>query len=187
MKKFACLIFFAMFANLLAGCAKATPEAAASLKPGDRVGDMLLNTRPPASMEVSIFNYCNPLLPGSPASTITRQCSVPEMPYISIGFGEYSTTQEELDVAWQSKSWELYLDGYPIDLSAFGTVDLDMGQKIRIWNVGLENLTPGPHRLRYIVRKVDGASEPTDITWEFTIWRSGSRLHPRCQPQPRRA
>jgi len=173
MKKFVCLIFLALFTTTVVGCAKATPTPEAViklLKPGDRVGDMLLSAHPPTSMEASIFNYCNPFVSESIPSTDIRQCDVPELPHLSIGFGERASTQEGLEAAWQSKTWELYVDGHPIDLSAFGTIDLDVGEKVRIWNVGLENLTPGLHRVRYISREVDGASEPTDITWEFTIW-----------------
>ncbi len=130
---------------------------------------MTLSARPAESIEYSIFNYCDPFLAETDDPVVLKECQVPRLAYLVIGYGESAGTFDELNTNWESKTWELYVDGYRVDLSAFGTFDLDLGDKIRAWKVTLENIPPGLHRLRYIIKSSDSGTEPDDVTWEFTV------------------
>jgi poly(3-hydroxybutyrate) depolymerase len=168
MKKIARLILFVLLINIVGACATAD-SSPTLLYPGDKIGEMTLSARQAESVEFSIFSYCDPFLAETDPPVVVKECQVPRLTYLVIGYGEYAGTQEELDASWQSKSWELYVDGKQVDLSAFGTFDVDLGEKVRAWKVTLENLSPGVHNLRYIIRSLDGESEPDDVTWKFTV------------------
>jgi predicted esterase len=67
------------------------------------------------------------------------------------------------------KTWNLSIDDNPVNLSEFGTLDLDLGKKIRVWNIALENISPGSHVLRYVAREIENPQNVTDITWFITV------------------
>lgn len=163
----------------LAACATPTfsPPAASAppgmIMPGDKIGDMEVKNGRDESGEPSIFNYCSPIITESDPSIIVRDCTVPLMPYLFIGYGDFASSKEELDALWQNESWEMYFDGVPVSLVAFGTLEGDFdGNPLRQWNVAIENATPGLHNLRYVIRVKDGSQEPRDATWRFTLGES---------------
>ena len=111
------------------------------LGPGDKVGDMELTTE----FDINIHDLCS--FDELGAGTCVIPVSV-QVLGVSVGWSE--DTQEALDAAWASSKWELAIDGRPIDLDAFGTFDLDWGEKrARVWDVGLIGITPGEHLARY--------------------------------------
>jgi enterochelin esterase family protein len=137
------------------------------IEPGERVGDMALTTaQNEGGTEPQLFDFCDPYITESDPATITRECEVPAMPYYFIGYGIFADTTSELDAQWPTMAWELILDGHPVNLAAFGTMDLDWGQQFRFWNVVLENPTPGEHTIRYTFSEF---GDPTDATWVFTV------------------
>ena len=183
MRKLAQLLVIVLFTNALIACG--TPASVPDinlLKPGDRVGEMVLTAREVENAESSIFSYCEPIIGESEPSPIIRECNVPRLPNLLIGYGEFAGTQDELDLIWQSKTWELYVDGQGVDLPAFGTFDLDWGTRFRVWKVMLENPTPGSHRLRYISRTINDAKEPLDVTWIIHVDEQSAFAIPSSAP-----
>lgn len=141
---------------------------AALLKPGDTIGPMRVIRAQNESMDLSIFNFCDPYL-GSQPVVLTFECQVPQSDYLFIGYGEIANSNEELDKKWGLKTWKLSIDGNPVDLPAFGTLDADLGRKIRVWNIALEGISPGSHVLRYEARDIVNPQNLTDLTWLFTM------------------
>ena len=134
------------------------------LKPGDQLGDMVITTW--QGENPMIWDYCDPIITQPGPLTVARECEVPVAPKLFIGYGFVADTTEALETSWLGITWELALDGLPVDLSAFGTRDFDSGAKFRLWNVVLEKIPPGKHTLHYLF--VD-QGKPVDVTWTFTV------------------
>jgi len=94
----------------------------------------------------------------------TTECKVPLVSELFIGLGVYGMDERQRDELWEARTWELDIDGYPVDLQAFNIADFDDGRKgtqyeARVWRIRLRNLTEGEHTLHYMMhvnRKVDG-------------------------------
>jgi hypothetical protein len=84
-------------------------------------------------------------------------------------------------INWDELVWEMSVDGYPIDLEAFGVEDIvypdlarspspvrEVFKMERLWNVVLVNPTPGMHTLQGRAHHRDGA-EPYTWTVNFTV------------------
>jgi hypothetical protein len=142
-----------------------------TVEPGDWVGEMVVMTG--ASQSPGIFEFCSPIVlkPG----VYSRECAVPAVPQLFIGYGTFEKSRAALDREWDTdaKSWQAFLDKRKIDLESFGTMpdrsfyETSFGAPVvlREWNVLLVEPTPGEHTLRYVV----GAKDPVDITWTFTV------------------
>lgn len=154
------------------------------LGPGDTVGEMVIRIARDDTGEPSIFNYCVPVITPSDPSPLVRECNVPASQYLFIGYGDFAKTLVELDAIWKRESWEMYLDGDPVDLSAFGTVVTSFGSdQLRLWNIAIDNPTPGLHKLRYVIRQADSSDQPMDATWIFTLGGNVSQTQPTPVPQ----
>lgn len=170
----ACIL---IIATVLSACAvpTATPTLAppiskSSLRPGTTFQEMTVDTAQDQAGEPSIFDTCSPIITETDASVIVRECSVPQMPVIFVGYGDFASSQEELDALWESETWAMYIDGHPVALDEFGVFDIDWeGNRLRQWNVTVHNLTPGQHAFRYVIGRVDNSREPTDATWTVTV------------------
>lgn len=174
MRKFFSIQVGMILAIILAGCSSPPPvqtvEAESlGLKPGDAIGGMIIGTTPNKNIEASLFNYCDSHAADPRPVVIVSDCEVPRLKYLFVGYGDFASSTSELDALWETESWELYINGRRIDLSAFGTFDLDLGNKIRVWNVALANITPGYHQIRYVLRSANDPDAVTDLTWTFTM------------------
>ena len=144
------------------------PEAvAAMINPGDKIGDMVL-TIGQGEPVTEIWVFCDPYV--TEPGTLTRECQVPALQSLFIGYGTFAGTTEELDAVWKATPWELILDNQAVNLVAFDTLDqdddIDGPVKVRLWNLVLEQPTPGIHTLRYIFNEY---GKPYDVTWAFTV------------------
>lgn len=146
--------------------------APAALVPGDKIGAMTVTQGPdPFDLNVPpIAAFCNtnPFFePGAAVATpgeYTVECAMPPLPQLLIGYGWVSINPERRDLEWAAMSSELYVNDQLVDQSAFGSSDADVPvtgvpgldanevvtQELRIWNVVLENLQPGPLMLRWV-------------------------------------
>jgi len=150
-----------------------------TIQPGEAVGEMILVVAKDEAREPDIFNYCSPFVAESDPKVIIRTCTVPQIPYIFIGYGELASSLEEMDLVWSTETWQLHLDGYAVDLPAFGFFDADWEEyKVRKWKVAMENPTLGEHKLRYVIGKVDDSTVLYDITWIFTVGDKPSSATP---------
>jgi hypothetical protein len=171
----------------------------ATLKPGDKIGEMTVVQGPvPFDLNITHYGaYCNANPMMEPGSTVAKpgvytvECSVPPLPNMFIAFGLTADTAEQLNEIWSASSSELYVNDKLVDQAAFGALDADVpvagvpGQdpnevltvKARVWNVILENLTPGQFTMRLVwhaSREVfDGAiTSPAgdyDLTYKITV------------------
>jgi hypothetical protein len=75
------------------------------------------------------------------------------------------------------RAWQAWLDGRPIDLTAFGTLpdhkfyEPEVGAVIwlRQWNVVLVNPKQGKHTIRYVERTCPALKPKKSNTWTFTV------------------
>jgi hypothetical protein len=152
-------------------------------QPGDTIGEMSL--RSGGSEGPPIWAFCSPafLNPG----VTTTECTVPPLPELAIGHGWFSDDETLRDASWAATTWELYVDGQPVDLEAFGTYDADLPQtglpghdpdeevitKLRSWDVVLVNPTAGGHTLRSVLvvsQAVDDGFHVTEAgTYELVV------------------
>jgi hypothetical protein len=143
-----------------------SPGGETLINPGDKVGEMTVTT---GSASADIFSFCDPF--AKPGVEV-RECVVPPVSSLGIGWGNFADSADQLESEWQAQTHELILDGYPVNLAAFGTVDSHIPQGyLRTWNIMVEGLTSGQHELHYVVHEKQPGNEDavTDVTWIFTV------------------
>jgi hypothetical protein len=147
-----------------------------ALGPGDDVAGMRLTTA--GATDPDIFVFCDPILRGT--GTFHRECEVPALQTLPIGWGNLAPSPEILEEEWQAETWSLFLDGRPVDLAAFGTLpdrhyfEPAAGGNVwlRQWAVALVNPQPGEHTMRYVQELTGAGEDPVgkrDVTWTFTV------------------
>jgi len=160
--EFLCLILALGLLNLLVGCEylPTTPTTAPMVKPGDKIGEMVVRTG--ASEATPIWAFC---FPPTTLGVATVECTVPALPELAVGIGWWAVDEVLRDSNWKAITYELHtIDGQPLDLNAFGTLDADIPQtglpghdpneevivKVRAWDVVLEKPTPGLHTMHIV-------------------------------------
>ena len=145
------------------------------LKPGGKIDDMLITT----DMEraIPLWSFCLPTRENE--HLITVNCDELSFDKLAIGhtFGVMDLVPEPID--WEELTWQIALDGQPVDLEAFGAYDFvhpdlapnpsqvrEVFRTIRVWNIVLENPAPGAHVLYGRAQ-----SEDETYTWivNFTV------------------
>ena len=128
-------------AGLLAACDGPGGETE-MIRPGDRIGEAVLRKAVDQSeMEPVLYHHCQMQL-AEIDKQMREECLLATEPYYFLGFGIGDVNMEELDAIWESLDWDIALNGTPIDLDAFGTID---GSDSRFWNIVLENPGDGPY------------------------------------------
>ncbi len=137
-------------AILLMGTACA--RSSGLLKPGDKVGDMIVVNSTPDAVRYS--DYCtlpagtpDPMTPG----TYQFDCQVPPGDPLWISDGWAAKDQQTLEDNWRAFDLEMYIDDRQVDTDAFGTIDevLPDGNSNRTHNLALKNVT-GKHIIRLV-------------------------------------
>jgi len=156
MKKFWLLSF-----NLLIAFATACQPTRQStdksmLKPGDEIDGMIITTG--TAKTPPLWAFCSPALEND--GVMSADCEVPQLSRLAIGhtFGVADPTLQTMD--WSSLTWELHVNGQPVDLEAFGIHNYVMPDlaprpspvreifgQMKAWDVVLTNPTPGAHVL----------------------------------------
>ena len=165
---FALLFAFAFAAIVGVGSA----GTAGPVQPGGKIGTMKVVRGEEFDSDLYLFNVCNPVI--SNASRYHRSCSVPRVQKMFIGLGAIQSTRNGLVEYWKRTRWNLWIDGRPVGLAAFGTADgawrrfRPTGKPafFRLWKVILVGATPAKHTLRYQVRDRGGT---IDATWTVTV------------------
>jgi hypothetical protein len=86
----------------------------------------------------------------------TTDCTVPWVDELFIGYGIRGEDKTQRDALWQARTWELYIDGYTVDLPAFNIADFNSeldGKRYenRLWRIRLREIPEGKHTLRYVM------------------------------------
>jgi hypothetical protein len=148
------------------------------LKPGEKIDDMVLTAGVEHAFPLSTF--CSPIKEND--HLIRVDCSELSLcANLAIGqtFGVMDLVPPS--ISWEELSWEMSVDGHPIDLNAFGLSDIvrpdlapspspvrEVFKVVRLWNVVLLNPTPGMHRLQGQAQTRDGAAPYTWVV-NFTV------------------
>ncbi len=150
--------------------------AASPIRPGDRVGNMLVVRGTAGTADLKLFDICDPVVlrPGRYARTCAP---VPREKRLFIGYGWFAAPRA-INRVWQSQTWAAWFDGRRVQLRSFGTSDRPLysfpsaGGKtvtLREWRVMVVNAAPGAHALRYRTKDANGIQ---DTTWNFVVTRS---------------
>jgi hypothetical protein len=148
MKKLTYLTLVVLLAALLHSCV----FPGYKLKPGDKLGDMEFINNYEACPGPNFSDIC-----GFPALA-DGTCEIPKsIPVFWISTGWVENTQEELESTWKDSTWKLTFDGHEVDLSKFGTYDMELdGQKARTWSVCISNPSEGKHTVYYEYEFING-------------------------------
>jgi hypothetical protein len=172
----------AVLACSLAACsipagAAALPAGAgaAQLGPGAALGQMTLTTG--SRQAVSIWTICQPST--SLLAATQTECLVPSR---ALAIGPTAASLAEIDgaVEWEEMQWTLLLDGQPIDLDAFGSVNDRQFEKglagrevyhlYPAWDVVVAQPTAGRHTLKASVQGLTAADDSaTEWVIHFTV------------------
>jgi Phospholipase/Carboxylesterase len=139
MKKLACLTLIVVLVAILAACTKAsaTPTPIDMLQPGDTVNGVLVTT----GTEDTIFGFD---LPCTQKDDITT-CTTTFGDATNVTSAVYGFTPEELQSNWETFTYTITIEGRPVDLTAFGTIDFihqQTGLYMRAYNVALISSDP---------------------------------------------
>ena len=145
------------------------------IEPGDKIDNMVVTTG--AEDATPLWAFCQPTMNND--HLIMLACGEVSFSRLAIGhtFGVMDLALEESDGT--ELTWELYLDGNPIDLDSFGTYSFIQPEltndpspikkgfrSVEGWDVVIENPTPGAHIISGHARSGDKT-----YTWvvNFTV------------------
>ena len=141
------------------------PMDNSTLEPGDEIGGMVITTG--TAKTPPLWAFCSPAVEND--GSISTDCQVPQLSRLAIGhtFGLADPVLQTLD--WSALTWELYVDGQPVDLEAFGIHNYVMPdlaprpspireifRQMMAWDVVLINPKPGMHTLQGVARAKTG-------------------------------
>jgi hypothetical protein len=154
MKKTIVMTMFIALVTVIAGsCAKAAPQTAeptlpsieAMINPGDKIGDFLITTGDDKNITYVSTIHCP-----FDQNTSTESCEIPVGTKVNVGIGFYDddpSSGKTLDETWleQINNHEMLIEGRPVNLQAFGSIDIPhpMVGTIRNWNVVIVTDKPG--------------------------------------------
>jgi hypothetical protein len=136
------------------------------LKPGEMIGDMVLTTG--VENAVPFWILCSSTKEND--HSIRVDCG--ELSYAELAIGHTFGVMDLIRqcINWEEYTWEMSVDGHPIDLKAFGVTDVirpelapspspvrEVFKRVNLWNVVLVNPTPGTHRLQGQAQSPDGS------------------------------
>jgi len=152
-KKFIYLALITLLIMGLGACAKNKPESVKGvIKPGDKIGGMTVEQ----STEIpypNIWWFCEFGPDELEPFTYSTDCEVPLVSSLDIGFG-WLAKESKIASNWEVMTWELYIDGYKIDLESFEWFENEFvakgeDTKSHDWMITLKNFSPGKHTFRY--------------------------------------
>lgn len=147
------------------------------LKPGEMIDDMVITTG------VENANPYWALCSSTKENDQSINVDCGELFYANLAIGHTFGVMDlpPPSINWEGLTWELSLDGRPLDLAAFGFYDFvtpelapspspvrEVFKKSRVWDVVIVNPTPGIHRLEGQAQSPDGA-EPYTWVVNFTV------------------
>jgi len=144
MKKPVHLTLIVLFVFILGACATASPQSNNEMiNPGDKIGDLLIT-----SGDSEDIIYVSKLHCPYDSSTGTESCEQPVGTKVNVGEGVFDdnpTSGKTLDEYWSEQTHEMFIEGRPVNLQAFGSIDFNnpMVGMVRVWNVVIVTDKPG--------------------------------------------
>lgn len=149
LKKLIYLMLIALIFVIVCACALTTPRPAnGMINPGDRIGDFLITT---GGGETVIF--VTKLHCPYDSRSRTVSCEQPAGTRVNAGSGindNYPFKGMTLDEYWSGQICEMFIEGRPVNLQAFGSIDFSrpaIGTE-RVWNVVIVSDNPGSITIR---------------------------------------
>jgi len=179
MKRLVWFIFLLLFSSILISCTQSTQTPTTSIEmigPGDKIGDMTISHGTyPLLFYPWIWQYCELWFPKTEPASFTCDCTVPSVPGLALGFG-WSATETMLASSWNAVTYELYVDGYQVDLDKFTWEEEDIpdagpNARSRYMVLYLENLSLGSHSFRYLW------STEAPVDDGFAVYQPGTYEH----------
>jgi hypothetical protein len=142
-RRLAYLTIIVLFATTLGACAQATPQASDKMiNPGDKIGDFLITTGGNEGITYVSMIHCP-----FDQSTGIESCELTVGTKVNVGVGFYDdlSSGKSLDEIWSEHTDEMVIEGRPVNLQAFGSIDIThpLVGKIRNWNVVIVTDKPG--------------------------------------------
>jgi hypothetical protein len=134
MKKIIYLALIMLFVIILGACAKAIPQSANDMiKPGEKIGDFLITAGKEGDVTYTWDLDC--VKQGEGENYV---CNATVGTKVNISVGIYDDTYSgKLDDVWSGHTYKLFIENRPVNLKAFGFIDVNQPQvgKMRHWNV----------------------------------------------------
>jgi hypothetical protein len=133
MKKRDSLLLFALLILILGACAKkAILPVDNEINPGEKIGGILVTTGEEGKF---IKNWDLECIEQDNKTRFTCNSTVGTVVNISVGI--YGDQNGTLDEYWSGQTYELFINDRPVNLQAFGFIDIDQAYigKMRLWNV----------------------------------------------------
>ena len=135
MKKPVDLTLIVLFVFILGACTTATPQSSDEMiNPGDKIGDFLITTGNGEDVIFVTKLHCP-----FDNSTQTESCEQPIGTKVNVSQGIFADPSigKTLDELWSEQTHEMFIEGRPVNLQAFGSVDFNnpMVGTVRVWNV----------------------------------------------------
>jgi hypothetical protein len=156
MKKIACLSLVVLLAVILGACAQAAPQTAEDMiNPGDKIGDFLITTGGEGNV-----NYWDQdcVKQENQGEEDVYSCKAIVGTNINLTTGLYDGTVSSVPATatpklledWSAFNYALFIEGRPVNLPAFGYIDVHHPVQgvIRFWNVVIVTDRPGEINIR---------------------------------------
>jgi hypothetical protein len=158
---------FAFLVLLLASCAAAVPlpgGAGKPIEPGDRVGAVTVTK---GEGEDIIYQW-SPACADQTEDTTSCKADVGVKANVSVGVYD-ETLSGKLDSIWAEHTYEMTINGRPVNLKSFGSIDVphSSGLLLRAWNVVLQADKPGEVTV-YSKGVVHGEPFTQTLTYAFS-------------------
>ncbi|MCJ7518363.1 MAG: hypothetical protein MUO42_01650 [Anaerolineaceae bacterium] len=128
---------------ILGGCGRATSQSAGGIiNPGDKIGDFFITKGKESGVSYGWeLDQCV-----HQDDKKINWCPVVQGTTVNISLGIYDDTfTGKLDSLWSEHKYEMFIAGRPVNLKAFGSIDVNHPAigKMRYWNVVLTTDKPG--------------------------------------------
>jgi len=172
MKKKISLSIIGLLVIILSACAWNTNDAEGMINQGDEMDGMVFTTTDEIDWDLSLSFLCDFESIEETDTSPTIACF--SSPGSNIFFGNFSgipyDNPKEADKPWKEIKSEVTFDGQPLNLQSFGYMEIELFETewkyARIWNLMVENISPGKHTIRTVWG--DGDETQTN-TYVFTV------------------
>lgn len=165
MKRLAQTIVITLIACMLVSCTSATSDNQAMIEPGDKIGNFLVTT---GDAENTTYSFNLNCVQQGDKEEYT--CKAKTDKQINVSSGVYNENPNgNLESVWSSLKYQLFIEGRPVNLQAFGTIDTAHPHvgAMRFWNVVIIADKPG-EITAHDIGTVDGKAFETTRTYTFS-------------------
>lgn len=175
MKWFLSTFYYVFVTSILIACTPSMQKQSSTgemIKPGDRIGEMVVEQGIPALPYPNIWIFCEPILDFPEPASYTSECEVPGISGVVVEFG-WIAKDTKINANWEDLVWDLSIDGHVVALSEFDWYEYDYPQhgennKSRRWYINLLGLPPGLHTFTY------GWHAEVEIDDGFRVYQPGT-------------